>query len=102
MSVKSSFVIFFFVTIVSSISQAEGFSFGGFEHREIPVPVVSPESVAFDCSEAVYAGLHTAGISNGLGANMDGASLPQPPHLGREDCVTAPLIKTMSQLVGDF
>ena len=58
MSAKSTFVIFsffFLLTIASFVSQAEGLSLGGFEHHEIPVLVVGPESVVFDCSRAVYA-----------------------------------------------
>ncbi|XP_004305212.1 PREDICTED: strictosidine synthase-like [Fragaria vesca subsp. vesca] len=54
--------------MASSISQAEGLSLGGFEHHEIPVPVVGPESVAFDCSGAVYAGVADGRIFKWLGS----------------------------------
>lgn len=70
MSVRSSFVVFsffFLVTIASSISQAEALSIGGFEHHEIPVPVVGPESVAFDCSGAAYVGVADGRIFKWLG-----------------------------------
>lgn len=70
MSVRQSFVIFsffFFITIASSFSQGAALSIGGFEHHEIPVPVVGPESVAFDCNGAIYVGVADGRIFKWLG-----------------------------------
>ncbi|XP_050379464.1 protein STRICTOSIDINE SYNTHASE-LIKE 10-like [Argentina anserina] len=68
---RSSFVVFsvlFFLTVASSIFQAEALSLGDFEHHEIPVPVVGPESLTFDCSGAVHVGVADGRIFKWLGS----------------------------------
>ncbi|XP_050369659.1 protein STRICTOSIDINE SYNTHASE-LIKE 10-like [Argentina anserina] len=70
MTVRSSFMIFsfFLFTIASPISQVEALSLDGFEHHVIPIPVVVPESAAFDCSAAAYVGIADGRMFKWLGS----------------------------------